>query len=300
MFDRKEAIIKDKKYYISNEYIKKLYESYNLKSSYNPKDENFKRIDTFEKPKNKNKINNLPFVIFNKKTQRPYSQIENVIKKDLIDNRGYLIDGGLQNKISKYKNQFFWSQSKKRFNSSKNDKNIQTPYKKSQSIDSEKKYLKSSLQKKEKKKIFTGEKIKSANVDKLKNKNLLIKRLTNRKIIKNLFTNFDKYKYSANINKDFQRKKEYLDKNNISYEDISTETNKKNFKNLNELKLNDKRLINVSKSNNIRNNIIKNKISKRTFKEDQFEYIHKIQKELNILRKSKDKNNKKEKEKIKI
>jgi hypothetical protein len=138
----------------------------------------------------------------------------------------------------------------------------------------------------------------------------LIKKLTNKKVVKNLIINLKNYN-NGNSFKDleYERKKEYLIKNNIILDNEETKDNNNNIKenevkemndkkrdnnhelkDINEIKMNDKRIINISKSedNFRRINSKKGKTRNKAII-NQFEYLKKIKKELNILRKSKDK-----------
>ena len=100
MFERKEAIINNKRYFISQDYIRKVFEPTRSKTSIKSKDDNsdFKRIETIQKI---NISNEHPKVLFHKPNNKNMYSIENKIKKDLIENKGYLNDGGYKKKIIK-------------------------------------------------------------------------------------------------------------------------------------------------------------------------------------------------------
>ena len=91
---------------------------------------------------------------------------------------------------------------------------------------------------------------------------------------------------------DFKRKKEYLDNNNISSENISNienDINKNKAKDLKNIKIKIKiKSPSYRKTNNFLTNSNDKRIKKR-LKDfvNQFEYLQKIKKELNILKKSK-------------
>ena len=350
MFDRKEVSVKNKKFFISHEYIRKVFDYYNshrnIKS--NNIDSDFKKIEKIQKI---NISNDQPLVLFHKPDPSNVG-LENLIKKDLIENNGYINDGGYKKKLLKYysyhnteqnqpKNIFRYSYSHNKNKSKINDSQNNNLYSKKGSInitlnkrDLQKDYsnsikkinkrpnlLKHKEYKEKQNKLFN-----SVNINDLKNRDKLIEKLTEENVVKNLFGNMKSNKGNNSIiygktfkesrlDIDYERKKEYLKKNNISYEnenindiendknsnnkekEINSMINSKKSKELNDIKdikLNDKRLINVSKSANYKTNddIFNNKKEKKRYKNfvNQFEYLQKIRKELNILKKSKDKN----------
>ena len=101
---------------------------------------------------------------------------------------------------------------------------------------------------------------------------------------------------------DYKRKKDYLKNNYISYEDETENEKEKNndkSKIINSNNKNDKELKdikninnkNISKSDNYDDNFNSNKNYKKRYKDivNQFEFLKKIKKEYNILKKSKNK-----------
>ena len=329
MFERKEKIEKNKKYIISHDYIRKVF---NSKTSYkNIKSKNsnsdFKKI---ENPHKINISNDQPLVLFHKPNSGKDKKIENTIKKDLIENKGYLSDGSCKKKLLKYfsyhdtnqnnskkkvyssynKNndekkeiQNLFNSKRDSFNNGLNSRTIQKDYSNSIKKINKRPKIKHKDMKENKNKLFN-----SVNLNDIKKKNLLIKKLTDKKFIKNLMGNL-----KTNINtqstkkdNDFQRKKEYLKQNNISYENESIIDNKNNklikndkTKELKDIIINNKRFINPTKSedfkiNNEEKDSIKNKKYNKGFKNkvNQFEFIHKIRKEFRILQKSKNKEKK--------
>ena len=310
MFDKKEIIIKNKKCFISHEYIRKLFESnqskQNIKSLNN--NSNFRKIDTIQKI---NISNDHPLVLFHKPDARNFYNIENKIKKDLFDNKGYIDDGGYKRKLLKYyshqntdhnylKN-LYHSQNK---NTSKNNENNNffNSHRPSFSIGLNRRTIlkdySDSIKKANKKTKIKYEKIKnkekenklfnSLNVQEIKNRSSLIEKLTNKNIIENLFNNKNNNIINLKEN-NYKRKKDYLDHHNISYENENINENIKNdnLKNLKDINFKNK-ILNGPKSS-INNGDKRTKIK---FKNsvNQFEFIHKIKKELQILQKSKEKN----------
>ena len=355
MFDRKEATVKNRKFFISHEYVRKVFDSYNSQRNIKSKDidSDLKKIQKIQKI---NISNDQPLVLFHKPDPNNIG-LENLIKKDLIENNGYINDGGYKKKLLKYhshhnteqnqpKNIFRTSYShnknKSKINDSQNNnlfskktsfsmalnkRNLQKEYSNSiKKINKRPNLLKHKEEKKKKNRLFN-----SANIKDLKNKEKLIEKLTNKDTVeKNLFGNVKSNKDNNSIiygnifkkNKldiDYKRKKEYLKKNNISFEndneknnDIENDKNNNNkekeinsminnkktnqeLKDIKDIKLNnDKRFINVLKSAIYKTNDdnFNNKKEKKRYKNfvNQFEYLEKIRKELKILKKSKDKN----------
>ena len=146
--------------------------------------------------------------------------------------------------------------------------------------------------------------------------------MINKKSLEKNLLDSKKYKNNNKINRkeiNYKRKKDYLDHNNISYSDIQIENEKNNIeinsltdnknrnnskkelKNIKDIKINDKRIIGVLKKRNDNfgdDNLINKNIKKR-YKDivNQFEFLQKIKKEFNILRKSKEKDKKSESKK---
>mgnify|MGYP006873132998 CR=1 FL=1 len=330
MFERKDGIVKNKKLFISPEYLRKVFDS-NI-SQRNTKSKNinedFKKIESIQKI---DVSIEHPLVLFNKPKKDNTFGIENAIKKDLIEKNGYIDDGGFKKKLLKY---YFYhnteqnqpknaphlsksnSKSKTHNQSSKrtsfsvgfNKRSIQKNY--SNSI---KKIGKRPNMSQKEEKERTNKLFFSVNLKDAKKKNLMIESLTDKnKIVKNLFRSFEKnssnnkcIKIIDNNNKenkkeiDFKRKKEYLDKNNISYENINDDKN--DNKNNNEskdtkAKAENKKIKNMFKNPLKRENFDNSdkKKNKKKYKDsvNQFEYLQKIRKELNILKRSKGFNDK--------
>ena len=349
MFDRKETIVKNKKYLISHEYIRKLFESNNSQRNIKFKDNNnsdFKKVETIQKI---NISNDQPLVLFHKPNQNNnMHNLENQIKKDLVENKGYLNDGGYKKKLLKFysyhntdqnqsKNIFrsSYSQNKNRsknnenfnffnskitsFSMALNKRTLQKDYSNSIKIRNKKSNSKYKEKKEKENKLFN-----SVNVKDIKYRDLLIKKLINKKSLEKNLLDSQKYKNNNKINRkeiNYKRKKDYLDHNNISYSDIQIENEKNNIeinsltdnknrnnskkelKNIKDIKINDKRIIGVLKkrNDNMNNfgddNLINKNIKKRYKDVNQFEFLKKIKKELNILRKSKEKDKKSESKK---
>lgn len=318
MFERKEKIINNKKFYISHDYIRKVFEpNYshrNIKS--NDNNSNFKKIETMHKIDITNKQ---PLVLFHKPNLNNVHSLENKIKKDLVENKGYLDDGGYKKKLLKYfsyhntdqnqpkniyrsqtqnknrskinDNENLFSSKHSSFSMRLNSRTIQKEY--SNSI---KKFKPRIKQKKEKE--IPNKILNSANLNDVKKRTLLIQKLLNKD---NIEKNFNKViiKNKKKEN-DYKRKEDYLKQNNISYEDeteIEKEKNNDKSKEINSNNKNDKELkdiknINIgyiSKSNN--DNFHSNKNIKKRYKDfvNQFEFLKKIKNEYNILKKSKNK-----------
>ena len=320
MFERKEKIINNKKFFISHDYIRKVFEpNYshrNIKS--NDNNSNFKKIETVHKI---GITNEQPLVLFHKPNLNNIHSLENKIKKDLVENKGYLNDGGYKKKLLKYysyhntdqnqskniyrsltqnknrskinDNDNIFSSKHSSFNMGLNSRTLQKEY--SNSI---KKFKPKIKQKKEKEKEVRNKIFNSVNLTDVKNKNLLIQKLLNKDYIeKNMFKVTNKNKTKEN---DYKRKKDYLKNNYISYEDETENEKEKNndkSKIINSNNKNDKELKDIKNINN--KNIFKsdndyfnsNKNNKKRYKDivNQFEFLKKIKKEYNILKKSKNK-----------
>ena len=329
MFERKETIIKNKKYLISHEYVRKVFESNNSQRNIKFKDNNsdFKKVETIQKI---NISNDHPLVLFHKPNQNNMHKYENQIKKDLIDNKGYLNDGGYKKKLLRFysshntdqnqsKNIFrsSYSQHKNRskhndnhniFNSKRtslstalNKRTIQKDY--SNSIKIKNKRINTKNNKEEKNKI--NKLFNSVNIKDIKHRDSLIKQLTDKNnIVKNLFRSANLDMGKNNAYHDYQKKKDYLEHNNICYDDSEIKENKneinsltnikkkrnnksyKGLKDIKDIKMNDKIIYTNDKDKNL---IYNNK--KKRYKNivDQFEFLQKIKKEIKILRKSKEK-----------
>lgn len=335
MFERKEGIIKNKKLFISPEYLRKVFDSNMSQRNTKPKNinEDFKKIESIQKI---DVSIEHPLVLFNKPKKDNTYGIENAIKKDLIEKNGYIDDGGFKKKLLKYyfycntdqnhlkntphlsksnsKNKTNGNQNSKRtsFSTGFNKRSIQKKYSNSIKKISKRPNI-SQKEEKEKEKQRNNKLFFSVNLKDNKNKNLLIESLTDKnKIVKNLFRSFEKNNSNNKCIKiidsfskenkkenDIKRKKEYLDKNNISYENINDDEN--DNKNNNEskdlkTKTENKKIKNIFKIPIKRDNydFSDKKKQKIRYKDsvNQFEYLQKIRKELNILKRSKGFNDK--------
>ena len=317
MFERKEAIINNKRYFISHEYVRKVFEPSRSKTSLKSKDDNtdFRRIETIQKI---NLSNEHPKILFHKSNNNHMYSIENKIKKDLIENRGYINDGGYKKKLLKYysyhntdqtcskniylsthnknknrsknnENKNFFNSNRNSFRKGLNKRTIQRDY--SNSIKKLNRKLKIKIKKDNKEENNKGNNrlLNSVNLYDIKYRNLLIKKITE-DFEKNLPRSGKNKTENTKIENDYIRKKKYLDQYEISYDNVNENEKNNDYNNNNK---DNKRKILYNKNNN-RNEINLNNYSycrKKRYKENvnPFEFIHKIKKELNILRKSKEK-----------
>ena len=325
MFERKEALVMDKKCFISHDYIRKVFQPDNNPQNILFKDNN----SVFQKTQNIQKINisnDQPLVLFHKTIKNSSYKMENEIKKDLIENKGYLNDGGYKKKLMKYysyhntdqnrsKNNFFISLSQNKaknknyenqkffnskrnlFNLNVNKRTIQMDYSNSIRKLKNRPKIKKKKGKENENKLFN-----SINVKDVKFRNLLIKKLTNENIMKkNLMGKIKSERMSENEIIKYKRKKEYLEQNSIPYEKdsekINENINNKKLQDIKDLKLDDKRITNSSKKDNNKINDNEKDCQRKTnikkrYKDivNPFEYIKKIRSELNNLRNSREKN----------
>ena len=315
MLERKEAIIKSKnnkkvKCFISMDYQRHIFSSYQSQKNIHPKDLNsdFKKIGTNIKI---NLLNNNPTVLFLKPELKNKDNSKKETNKNLNDNKRYLYNSDYhKNKRKKNNHQNFFNTRSKLFSkvstlNNKSPKKYRVKFiKKMNSL--------SKIEKNKEDKINQKRLYNSTNTIKkdIIKKEDLIKKLTNKKVVKNLLINLKNNNNGNNVKDlDYERKKEYLIKYNIVLDNEKTKDNNNNIKenevkemndkkrdnnhdlkDTNEIKMNDKRIINISKSedNFRRINSKKGKIRNKAII-NQFEYLKKIKKELNILRKSKDK-----------
>ena len=339
MSERKESSSKSKKYYASQEYIRKIFESNNIQKRILSKNVYSDFNNSKNKPKT-NISNDQPFALFHIPNSSNFNFSENKIKKDLIENKRYLSDSKNKKKLFKYnsyystdqnnfKNIFFSSQTKNKSNQNNNLFNSKRAlFKKDINNCSEQKEYSNSIKKittrpkimNKEEKVKKNKLFNSVNLQDFEFRDIWIQKLTNKNIIIKKFLESMKDKKMTEINKievALKRKKDYLEQNNISYEKDSNIENEKN-KNINEnkikknidielkdIKLNNKRFANLSKRENNKNSndeeVLNNKKMKKRYKEfvNQFEFLRKIKKEFNILRKSKNKDKKSELTKIK-
>jgi hypothetical protein len=316
MLERKEAIINNKnnkkvKSFISMDYQRHIFSSYQSQKNIKPKDLNsdFKKISKNIKI---NVYNNNPTILFLKPELKNKDNSKKEANKNINVNKRYLHDSDYyKNRRKKNHHQNIFN-TKSKLSSKACTLNNKSPkkyrvkfIKKMNSI--------SNIEKNKENKINQNKLYNSTNTIKkdIIKKEDLIKKLTNKKVVKNLLINLKYNNNGSNVKAlRYERKKEYLIKNNIILDNEETkdnnnknnkenevkELNDKNrnnnheLKDIGEIKMNDKRIINVSKSedNFRRNNTKKGKTRIKAII-NQFEYLKKIKKELNILRKSKDK-----------
>lgn len=315
MLERKEAIIKNKnnkkvKCFISMDYQRNIFSSYQSQKNIHPKDLNsdFKKIGTNIKI---NMSNNHPTILFLKPELKNKNNAKKETNKNGFENKRYLHNSDYnKNRRKKNNHQNFFNTRSKLF-SKASTLNGNSPKKYRVKFIKKMNSL-STIGKNKEDKINQNKLYNSTNTikkDTIKREDL-IKKLTSKKVVKNLLINLKSNK-NGNSVKDlrYERKKECLIKNNIvlgneetkdnnnsTKENEAKEVNDKKrdnsheLKDIDEIKMNDKRIINVSKSedNFRRNNSKKEKIRYKPII-NQFEYLKKIKKELNILRKSKDK-----------
>ena len=286
MFERKGSIRKDKKIFISYDYIRKVFQSNpNSKTNLRYKDNNldFQKVESIHKI---NVSNNHPLIIFHKPSKSHAYNFENQLKKDLIENKGYLSDGGYNKKLLKYYSYHNTDQnrSKNLFRSScSQSKNLSKNNESKNIFNSNRTSFSMSLNKRTKQKDYSNavKKVKgrpkikkeekkekntlfnSVNLQDIKYRNLLIEKLTDKNyLIKSLFE-ISKFKKNKEINQKeniYKRKKDYLDQYNISYDNennndtIDKKSLKKNRNNVNinkelkNIKQNNKKIINAKKS----------------------------------------------------
>ena len=326
MFERKEATVKNKKFFISHEYIRKLFDSHESQRNIKTQniDPDFKKIESIQK------INisiEQPLVLFHKSNRENAFSIENAIKKDLINKNGYIDDGGFKKKLLKYYSYHSTEQNRPKikshllsqsqnnnkmngnqncFNSKRTSysmgiskRNMEKDYLNSIKKMGKRPNIKQKEDKEKPNRLFYSVDLKNT-----KNRDSLIKNLTDKnRIEKNLLRGIKNNNYNSNdkvgnISKenkkenDFKRKREYLDNNNISYENISNlenDINNNKAKDLKKIKAKFKiKSPNYRKTNHFFTNS-NDKKEKKRYKDfvNQFEFLKKIKKELNILQKSK-------------
>ena len=284
MNDRKVAIIKNKKCFISSDYVHKILNSYKGRNRIN---NNLRKIELSQ---NIEISKEQPVILYNN-TKKKDINMENQIKKELSDNYGYLNNTSLKNNLIKF---YSLNTSDKNIikNETNNKINININNNLYKSLNNDKRKIiasysnilrKRNIFKKSAVKIRTNNKLyKTHNIN-----NIDKDKLTNEKYIKKLFGNKNNKK--ININDMTQRKKEYLDMNNISYKNIDIKDNEKNNKK-------DKRKVKIFKDGKyIRNNKeeVKNlnimerkpkKVIKIKNDVDAFEYIDRIKNEIQNLK----------------
>jgi hypothetical protein len=101
MFDRKVAIIKNKKCYVSSDYVRKIINTYKGRNKLNQNtNENniFKKVESFQ---NIEQAKEHPLILYNKSKKKDIN-MENQIKKELIENQGYLNDNALKKNLMNF------------------------------------------------------------------------------------------------------------------------------------------------------------------------------------------------------
>jgi len=315
MLERKELSINEKnnkkaKRIISMDYQRQIFGSYQSQKNIKPKDMN-SGLKKIEKNIKINISNNYPTILFLKPELKNKDNSKKESNKNSTENKRYLHNNDLfknRRKVNHHKNYF---NTRSKLFSKASTLNNKSPKKYHVKFVKKMNSL-SNIGKNKEDKISQNKLYNSTNNIKkdIIKKEDLIKKLTNKKIVKNLLVNL-KTNNNRNSSKDleFERKKEYLIKNDIDLDNEETKDNNNNIKenevketsdknrdnnhelkDICDIKMNDKRIINISKSeDNFRNN--NNKQRKKRYKAiiNQFEYLKKIKKELNILMKSKDK-----------
>ena len=101
MFKRTEAIVQNKRYFISYDYIKKVLEPFI--SHRNPNwEEDKNAFQKVEKVRKIDVFDDRTQVLFNKPQVKSSYDIKNQVKKDIIENKCLISDGGYKKKILKY------------------------------------------------------------------------------------------------------------------------------------------------------------------------------------------------------
>ena len=247
MYDRKVANIKNKKCIISSDYVHKIIAVYKGRNKIPKNNIIFTKIESSQ---NIDISKEKPLILFNI-SKKKTNNIENEIKKDLINNQGYLNNDALKyNLLRFYSNDI----NNKKNNNKKNKNKYNTYTHFFRSVDINHDNNKEKAQSKRDLRIDYSVKIrkrlKSSKSKTLKNNNFLNKNEKNNlsigkeylKLIKDM-KNIEKgkslekkiEKNNNNINNINERKKQYLKENNISYEhinlkDIENEKNEKKEK----------------------------------------------------------------------
>lgn len=308
MFERKEVTYDNKKYYYSNEYLRKMYESYNSQREHKENNNNniiFKKILNLE---NVTVSNDQPKILFRKYITNTY--FENKMKKQLEENNGFLTGDDFKKKLKKYlshtidrhnrtfkKFPLYNSKTKNRYSNynlpkPKNlfskcvSKNFERPPAKNKFYSTSDNILKSQNNEKKFPKRVSNKKKKS-------NQSQEDKKLLMNKLIKNgikEIKNGNKSEKESFDRSNHKKKLNFLIENNVTLEEIN-KIKIENKENLNTKKKNIPKSRSKSKTNKNLNNIfiVKNKQNKQIYKPtvDQFEYLTKIHKEVSKIRSSK-------------
>ena len=320
MHDRQVAVINNKKCYMSSDYIRKIIYTYRGRNILNSNSNINDILLKIDSSKNIDVSKEQPLILFNRLKKRNII-MENQIKKELMENQGLLNNAEIKKNLigfysqnlskesllkNKTQNLLKYPLSTKKNRKARNKLNTNSElFQSIQSMDAHRKKLqkeysnsirarlRSSLSKKHKKDGYVGTENAS-----LKRKNTMDKLsndiLTDKKFVEKLMTKKVNNGISNNIT---QRKKEFLEMNNISYEntdvkEIENEKNNEKEKKRRVKLFKDGKYINsINKKENEKynkKNIAEEKKGKK-IKEikcniDAFEYINKIQKEIKNLK----------------
>ena len=296
MHDRKVAIIKNKKCYMSSDYVRNIINTYRGRNKNNFPTDFFK----IKKSENIDVSKEQPVLLYDKLRKRNIS-MENQVKKELADNFGYLNNAALKYNLLKFyslnisNENLLKNKNKKNQNKFQNRLNLSS--KTFYSLEKEKRKLQINYSEKVRKKF------KSKSFQKSKNK-IADNKFNNRyessdnKLDRNELMKEDYIKKLMDIkNKriiinNIKRKKEYLDINSISYENIDiAKDDKKEKKDKRRVKIfKNGKYIKIKKEDkkvNERNDIFERKSRKKIIiknEVDGFEYINKIKNEIKNLK----------------
>ena len=308
MHDRKVAIIKNKKCYMSSDYVRNIIDTYQGRNKNNNNyNHNFFKI---EKSQNIDVSKDQPVLLYDKLRKRNIS-MENQVKKELADNFGYLNNSALKYNLLKF---YSLNISNENLLKNKNNKNnnvqnrLNLSSKTFKSLDNEKRKLQINYSDKIRKK-FKSNTFKKSNSKIIDNKFNKRFNSANNKLDKNELMKDDyikklmSNKYKGFNYDNIKRKKEYLDTNFISYENIEIvkEEKKDEKKEKRRVKIFENgKYIKTKKKDKKVNEVNNNDINERRDKKkiciknvvDGFEYINKIKNERKNLKSPNNKNNK--------
>ena len=281
---------------MSPDYVRNIMNTYKGRNKLYSKTNTKNILSKIESPKNIGISKEHPMILFNKSKKKDI-YIENEIKKELIENQGYLNDTAIKKNLMKFYSQNIYNENNKK-NLFKIKNKIKTNLNFFQSLDSHKrntrkeysnslrKRIKSSSANKNKKNNFitTDNELKRKKSETQLDKNFLMNEEFIKKLLKNEYN-------KKNKNDITQRKKEYLEHNNITYEnvdikEIEKEKNKKKEKIRKVIIFKDGKYIKkikLKKDNNV-NEKSKEKLNNIKIKKvfDCLEYINKIKEIKNL------------------
>ena len=309
MHDRKVAIIKNKKCYMSSDYVRNILNTYRGRNKYyNNSEHNDDNLIKIEKSQYIDICKEKPVILYNKLKKRDIST-ENQVKKELADNFGYLNNSALKYHLIKFYSVNISNENLKKNNNKKKTRN---------KLNNNTNLLFKSLENDDKRQIrqlrikYSDKLRKRSNTFKKSNiknnlENKLYKRINNSsnkldkkklaneenmiKLITNNIKKNDKIN-NNNINDLISRKKGYLDINEISYKNIVINENEKNNEKEEKRKVKlfkDGKYIKKPKPfknvNNM-NVMLRKKKKNLNLKDvvDAFEYMKKIKNEINHLK----------------